>query len=68
MTNTPQPLEITLDDLNTVRTLIDVVSQRGAFMGNELSSVGMLRDKIHAVIEATTTEQEKEDKEEPAAD
>lgn len=68
MTNTPQPLVITLDDLNAVRTLIDVVSQRGAFLGNELSSVGMLRDKIHAVIEATTAEQEKEASEEPAAD
>lgn len=66
MTNTPQPLEITLDDLNTVRTLIDVVSQRGAFMGNELSSVGMLRDKIHAFIESAAAE--KEASEEPTAD
>ena len=53
-TNTQPTLEITFDDLKAVRQLIDVVSQRGAFMGNELTTVGTLRDKIHAFIEAAT--------------
>jgi hypothetical protein len=35
-----------------MRNLIDVVTTRGAFKANELSSVGVLFDKLNAFLEA----------------
>jgi len=45
-----QKVTITLADLSTVLQLIDVVSTRGGFQGNELAGVGMLRNKIEAFL------------------
>jgi len=45
-----QPVSITLGDLSTVLQLIDVVSTRGGFQGNEMAGVGMLRNKIEAYL------------------
>lgn len=45
-----QKVTITLGDLSTVLQLIDVVSTRGGFQGNELAGVGMLRNKIEAFL------------------
>ena len=50
-TEAPKP-ELNLNDLASMRNLIDVVTQRGAFKANELSSVGVLYDKINAFLEA----------------
>lgn len=47
----PKP-ELNLNDLSSMRSLIDIVTQRGAFKANELSSVGILYDKINAFLEA----------------
>ncbi len=44
--------ELNLNDLMAIRNLIDVVTQRGVFKANELSSVGVLYDKINAFLEA----------------
>ncbi len=44
--------ELNLNDLAAMRNLIDVVTQRGAFKANELSSVGILYDKVNAFLEA----------------
>jgi len=41
---------INFNDLSTVLQLIDVVSTRGGFQGNELAGVGMLRNKIEAFL------------------
>lgn len=45
-----QQVSITLGDLSTVLQLIDVVSTRGGFQGNEMAGVGMLRNKIEAYL------------------
>lgn len=50
-TEAPKP-DLNLNDLASIRNLIDVVTQRGAFKANELSSVGVLYDKINAFLEA----------------
>ena len=47
----PKP-ELNLNDLAAIRNLIEVVTQRGAFKANELSSVGVLFDKINSFLEA----------------
>jgi hypothetical protein len=54
----PKP-ELNLNDLAAIRNLIEVVTQRGAFKANELSSVGVLFDKINAFLEAAQAAQPK---------
>ena len=45
-----QEVEITLGDLSTILQVIDVVSTRGGFQGQELAGVGMLRNKLEAFL------------------
>ena len=46
------PPELNINDLVAMRSLIDVVTQRGAFKATELSGVGMLYDKLNRFLEA----------------
>jgi hypothetical protein len=41
----PAP-ELNLNDLMMLKNVLDVVTTRGAFKANELSSVGVLYDKL----------------------
>lgn len=50
--------ELNLNDLLAMKNLIDVVTQRGVFKANELSSVGVLYDKLNAFLEASQRQQE----------
>lgn len=50
-----QPTQVTLQDLAMVVNIIDLVTKRGAFEGNELLPVGSLREKIAQFL----TEQQK---------
>jgi hypothetical protein len=45
-----QPVQITLQDIATVVQMIDVVSRRGAFEGNEMAGLGMLRNKLEMFL------------------
>ena len=45
-----QEVTITLGDISTVLQIIDVVSERGGFQGQELAGVGMLRNKLEAFL------------------
>lgn len=51
---TQSSLTITLTELGAVVQLIDLCSKRGAFAGNELASVGTLRNKIDQFVKAHT--------------
>jgi hypothetical protein len=57
-----QPLQISLGDLQVAVEIIDVVTKRGAFNGDELQSVGALRNKFVAFVQANTPK----DKNQPA--
>lgn len=46
----PQSPDINLGDFTAIVQIIDVASERGTFKGAELSSVGAVRDKLHAFI------------------
>jgi len=50
--------DLNLNDLTAMRNLIDVVTQRGAFKANELSSVGVLFDKLNAFLDAANQAQQ----------
>ena len=56
-----QKVTLTLGDISTVLQIIDVVSTRGGFQGNELAGVGMLRNKIEAFLRQNAPQQEQLD-------
>ena len=43
-------ITVQFSDIKAVVSIIDIVSERGAFKGQELSIVGTLRDKLAAYI------------------
>jgi len=51
--------ELNVSDLQGLRSIIEVASQRGAFKANELESVGKAFNKLSSVLEAVA-EQQKE--------
>jgi hypothetical protein len=44
------PPSLNMNDLSSVVRIIDVVSERGAFKGSELESVGSLRNRIEQFL------------------
>jgi hypothetical protein len=45
-------IELNINDLAAMKSLIDVVTQRGAFKAGELSSVGVLYDRLSKFLAA----------------
>jgi hypothetical protein len=68
------PIQLGLNDLAAVIQIIDVCSKRGAFEGAELESVGQVRGRIAAFVQANAPKKEEGDAEaeapaeEPAAE
>jgi len=52
--------QIGIGDLEACVQIIDACSQRGAFRGDELASVGAIRDKINTFVLANKANIEKE--------
>jgi len=50
--------ELTVQDIGNVLQIVDECSRRGAFQGNELQSVGSVRDKLAAYVEANAPQTE----------
>jgi hypothetical protein len=46
----PKPPELSIADLQNIRTIIDAASKRGAFGAAELSSVGSTFDRLNAFL------------------
>lgn len=44
--------DLTINDLNTLRAIVDIASQRGAFKAAELEVVGKTFNKLNAFLEA----------------
>lgn len=59
---------VTLQDLAMVVNLIDLVTKRGAFEGNELLPVGTLRERIAAYLNAQQAAAEAAQKAAPGAE
>jgi len=49
---TEENIQIGVADLEAVVQIIDACSQRGAFKGDELASVGNVRNRIDAFVKA----------------
>lgn len=56
--------QITAGDLATMVRIIDAGSQRGSFKGEEMETVGALRNKLAAVVNALNPKTEEKTEEE----
>lgn len=52
--NQPAAPDLTINDLNAVRTILDVATSRGAFKANELEAVGKVYNKLNSFLESVT--------------
>lgn len=59
-----QEPQISLADFGAALQVIDVCTSRGAFRGEELSSVGQLRDRLNAFVEFHTPKESESEAEE----
>ena len=50
--NMPKAPQLNINDLVSIVKIIDACSERGAFKGNEMASVGAVRERIAAFAEA----------------
>lgn len=50
--------QLTLNDFAMIVNLIDVCTERGAFRGNELLTVGTIREKFSTFVKANTPAQD----------
>lgn len=52
-----QAPDLTVQDLNNLKSIIDVASQRGAFKPNEMMTVGQTYSKLEMFLEAVARSQ-----------
>ena len=52
----PQP-ELTISDLQNIRSIIEVASKRGAFGAGEMSAIGAVFDKLTTFLAAVAPQQ-----------
>ncbi|MDA9955650.1 hypothetical protein N9D49_00930 [bacterium] len=59
-TNTAEqtPAELTVQDLGSIKQIIDVASQRGAFKPNEMMTVGQVYTKLDTFLAAVQKQQQ----------
>ena len=62
-----QAPEVNVGDLSAVLRVIDVCTERGSFKGPELSSVGLIRDKVAAFVDFYTPKKEENENAEEQA-
>lgn len=56
----PQANELTINDLNAMKTIIDIASSRGAFKPNEMMAVGQTYAKLTAFLEQVAKQAEQQ--------
>jgi hypothetical protein len=54
---TAAPDGLNINDLSMLKNLIDIVTTRGAFKANEMSSVGILYDKLSNFLDSVSKQQ-----------
>lgn len=57
-TTDSQNIELTVNDLNALKQIIDVASGRGAFKPNEMSVVGSVYIKLENFLNAVAAQQQ----------
>jgi len=57
-----EKVHISVGDISNMIKIIDVVSQRGAIRGNEMTNIGLLRDKLEMFLQQTDPSTPNEEK------
>lgn len=53
-----QNVELTVNDLNALKQIIDVASSRGAFKPNEMTTIGTVYTKLETFLNAVAAQQQ----------
>lgn len=53
----PSSTELTINDLNAMKVIIDIASSRGAFKPNEMVAVGQTYTKLETFLNAVAAQQ-----------
>jgi len=59
--------DLTVQDLQALKTIVDIASQRGAFRPNEMEVVGRTYNRLMQFLEAITPKKDNESKEKTEA-
>jgi hypothetical protein len=59
--------ELTVTDLQNIRSIIDIAATRGSFKANEMAAVGTVFNKLDIFLAAVVPAQQKEQAEAEAA-
>ncbi len=54
--------ELTVNDLNNIKQVLEAAVRRGAFQAGELSSVGAAYDKLSTFLQAIASQSKQENK------
>lgn len=57
-TSEQQAVDLNLNDLAAIRSVLDVASQRGAFKANELEAVGKIYNKLNNFLESVAKKEQ----------
>jgi len=58
--------DLTINDLNAMKVIIDIASSRGAFKPNEMVAVGQTYNKLTAFLDLVAKQQPAEGAQQPA--
>jgi hypothetical protein len=58
-TDVNENIQLTLNDLSAMKSIIDIASQRGTFKPNEMMIVGQTYNKLTAFLESAKQQGEK---------
>ena len=50
----PEGPDLNVNDLNAIRSIIDIATQRGAFKAAELEAVGKIYNRLNNFLESVT--------------
>lgn len=50
--------DLNINDLVSIKSIIDIASQRGAFKANELEAVGKTYNRLNTFIESVTAKEQ----------
>lgn len=64
---TQEQPQLSIADLQNLRSIVDLSVRRGAFGAAEASSVGSVFDRLNTFLEALAKQQTQDETEEPAA-
>jgi len=53
-----QNVELTVNDLNAIKQIIDIASSRGAFKPNEMTVIGTTYTKLESFLNAVAAQQQ----------